>query len=337
VVINNFLPNGEQLVNTAQIQSPLLPPLSAAATGTVQGQYSLHLGVYNEAGELVYSFPTTQITQAVLTLQAPVTVIQVMGDTVKIYTDGVLLGQWNGTTNSGTPATNGTYFIQATSVDPHGSVRSIALPVEVEWSFSTISVQVFNEAGEVVRNIYSTLTAPASVLMSTVALSNSSLNPYSGSPQTDQTVMTVTDSQGGAVSLTWDGRSNDGSVVTAGQYILAVHWMNGKGGEQVITKILTVMDNGGPAGLISARPNILAGEGVGTLFISSQPGLNVHVQVYDLAGELVYATTGGAGASQAGWTPGRQTASGSYLAVVELTDGSGNRIARQILKLAVVH
>ncbi len=337
VVLKNFLPNGEKLVNQAQIQSPSLPPLSAAATVMVNGQYSIQLGVYNEAGELIYSFPATQMTQAVPSLQAPATLIQVIGDTVKIYTDGVLLGQWSGTTNSGTPATNGTYFIQATSVANQGSVRSTALPVEVDWSFSTVSVQVFNEAGEVVRNIYTTLTAPVSAQMSSVVLSNSSLNPYSGSPQTDQTVLTVTDTRGGAVSLAWDGRSDNGSVVTAGQYLLSVRWTNGTGGEQVITKVLTVMDNGGPSGLIAARPNILKGEGASTLFVSSQPGLNVHVQVYDLAGELVYAATGGPGTSEAGWTPGRLTASGYYLAVVELTDGSGNRIGRQTLKLAVVH
>jgi hypothetical protein len=97
------------------------------------------------------------------------------------------------------------------------------------------------------------------------------------------------------------------------------------------------MDNGGPSGLISARPNILPGEGSTALFVSSQPGLNVHVQVYDMAGELVYETTGGVGTSQASWTLGRHSASGIYLAVVELTDGSKNRIARQTLKLAVVH
>jgi hypothetical protein len=337
VVLNNFLPNGEKLVNTAQILAPSIPPLSAAATVTTQGQYTLQLGVYNEAGELVYSFPATLLTQAVQTLQAPTTVIQVVGDMVKIYTNGVLLGQWNGFTNSGTPANNGSYFIQAASIDSHGKVLSTAIPVEVEWSFSKITVQVFNEAGEVVRNIYSTLTAPANVLMSSVALSNTSLDPYSSSPQKDQTVMTVTDSQGGAVSLAWDGRSDDGAVVTAGQYILAVHWVDGKGGERVITKQVTVMDNGGPSGLISARPNILPGEGSTALFVSSQPGLNVHVQVYDMAGELVYETTGGVGTSQASWTLGRHSASGIYLAVVELTDGSKNRIARQTLKLAVVH
>ena len=83
VVLKNFLPNGEKLVNQAQIQSPSLPPLSAAATVMVNGQYSIQLGVYNEAGELIYSFPATQMTQAVPSLQAPATLIQVIGQNTR--------------------------------------------------------------------------------------------------------------------------------------------------------------------------------------------------------------------------------------------------------------
>ena len=78
VVLKNFLPNGESGQPGAN-PIPSLPPLSAAATVMVNGQYSIQLGVHNEAGELIYSFPATQMTQAVPSLQAPATLIQVIG------------------------------------------------------------------------------------------------------------------------------------------------------------------------------------------------------------------------------------------------------------------
>jgi hypothetical protein len=123
--------------------------------------------------------------------------------------------------------------------------------------------------------------------------------------------------------------------VTSGRYLISVHWLDGQGGEQTINKEVTVMDQGGPAGLVTARPNILRGKGASALFVSSQGGLTLEVQLYDLTGERVDSVVGPAGTSQAVW-PALKVASGLYLAVVELTDGAGNRVSRQALKLAVV-
>ncbi len=336
VGIDNFLPNGEQLVNTAVFNSSSLPPLSAAATVLTVGQYVIKLGVYNEAGELIYSFPVTTMTQPVGSLQAPLTVLQTATDVVKIYFDGALLGQWNGNTNSGTPATNGTYHVQATSVDSLGTINTTTLQVVVNRSYSQVTVEVFNEAGEVVRHLYGTLAAPVSVQMAGVDLSAESFNPYAPPTQPQDTVLTITDSQGAAVSLTWDGRNDSGVVVTTGRYLLSVHWKDGTGDEQTINKYVTLMDAGGPAGLVTARPNILRGRGASTQIVASQQGLTLTVQIYDLMGEMVDKVEGPAGQSQAVWSA-LKAASGLYLAVVDLTDAAGNRVSRQILKLVVTH
>jgi|GEM_PF-1385606 len=333
--INDFLPNGESLINHAVFTSPGLPPLSAAATVLVLGQYTIKLGVYNEAGELVYSFPVTVMTQPVQTMEAPVTLIQSAGDIVKVYFHGVLLGQWDGSTNLGTPATNGSYHLQATNINTLGVITTTTLQVLVNRTFSKVTVEVFNEAGELVRRLYASINAPVSIQMAGVSLSADTFSPYSTTLPTG-TVLTVTDTMGGAVTLSWDGRNSSNTVVTTGRYLLSVHWLDGTGGEQTINKEVTVMDQGGPSGLVTARPNILRGRGASTLFVASQGGLTLHVQLYDLTGERVDTVEGGAGQSQAVWSA-LKAASGIYLAVVELIDADGHRIARQTLKLAVVH
>ena len=40
-------------------------PLNASSTVTVNGNYTVEIGVYNEAGELVYSMPASQYSQSV--------------------------------------------------------------------------------------------------------------------------------------------------------------------------------------------------------------------------------------------------------------------------------
>lgn len=335
VVVNNFLMSGENLVNHAAFTSPSLPLLSASATVLVTGQYTVEIGVYNGAGELIATLPAIQMTQPVQSLSASATVIQSLGGVIQVYFDGLLLGQWNGNTSSGTPATNGTYFFKAENIDTLGIVTTTTLQVQVNRSLSKVSMEVFNEAGEVVRNLYTTIAAPVSVEMAAMSLSTNSFNPYSSTLPTG-TVLTVTDTLGGAVTLTWDGRDDNGNVVTTGRYFLSVHWIDGEGGEQTLTNEVAVMDQGVPSGLVSAWPNILKGPGATTLFVTSQPGLTLHIQIYDLAGELVGKVDGAAGTSQAGWTADK-VASGIYLAVVELKDASGNKVARQALKLMVAH
>jgi hypothetical protein len=194
---------------------------------------------------------------------------------------------------------------------------------------------IYNEAGEAVRNLYTTVAAPVSAGMSSINLSAAVFYPYSANPPTG-TVLTITDTQGGTVALTWDGRDDQGAIVTTGRYFLSVHWDNGEGGEQTITKVVTVMDQGVPTGLVSAWPNLLKGRGASTLFVSSQASLTLYIRIYDLAGERVDQVWGPAGTSQAVWNAD-QAASGLYLAVVELTDGAGHNIALRTLKLAVRH
>jgi hypothetical protein len=196
-------------------------------------------------------------------------------------------------------------------------------------------MEVFNEAGEVVRNLYTTVAAPVSVQMAAMSLSANSFNPYSSTLPAG-TVLTVTDTLGGAVTIAWDGRDDNGTVVTTGRYFLSVHWVDGRGDEQTLTKEVTVMDQGVPSGLVSACPNILRGPGATTLFVTGQPGLTLRLKVYDLAGELVGNVDGVPGRSQAAWTAD-QAASGLYLAVVELYESDGSFAGRQCLKLIVVH
>ncbi len=295
--------------------------------------YTVTVAVYNSAGELVEKLlvekapqPVTSITlgsgNAITSLTGP-------NDAVSILWNGNLLSAWNGTNISGYPVSNGIYYLKVDSVNSLGSDQSVVQEVTVSRPLGAVSVVICNAAGEVVRILYKVDGAAGPV--TAVQLSSLVL-------QTSLTTSNpVTIGMSNGVTLAWDGSCSGGTLATNGVYYLEIFSENGTGGEEVITKDLTVVNSSGSGNGVVAYPNPWQSGGPPLTFRASttQP-LTLKVRLYDLAGEKVAVFMGLPGTSQA-FLPNGTVASGVYVAVVELWDANGFMIARQNLKVMIRH
>jgi hypothetical protein len=207
--------------------------------------------------------------------------------------------------------------------------------VAVSRALAKIQVSVFNEAGEVVRHITALVDDASDAQLTSLDLSTNVVSLGAGDPSNPNQVV-VTLSTG--ATFVWDGRGDSGVVVTGGHYEIEVHWTNGKGAEDVISRgILVEGGTAGVRGKVQAEPNVLDGSvNYQTVFkINQVTGMTLSVRVYDMAGELVGRNVGPVGGNLVTYD-GSGRASGLYLGVVELRDGvTGNFEGRQISKFVI--
>lgn len=301
--------------------------------------FTVKVGVYNEAGELVKELLVASFSQSIdhitLSAGAAVTALQGTGSTVGIYFQGRLIGTWDGTTSAGLPVSNGVYHIQAESSDSFGVVATTTQQVTVSRPVARMTLTVYDEAGEIVRHLYQTMGDPAFGSVSDLDLSSTVIQPSASPGAPTRAQIVIEWSPGTPVTLSWDGRADSGKGVTAGKYFLEAHWDDGQGRNGTLIKTLTV--EGGTAGPgVSVGPNpFQAGSGSQAVFrAGSTEPLTLAVAIYTLAGERVKVLEGDPGSNQAFWD-GTGVASGLYLAAVTLKDSQGRFMGRQVIRLAV--
>ncbi len=334
--MNGVLQGGTVLENTASATYAGGGPVTAMANVTVAGNYTVKVGVYNEAGELIETLQVTQLSQSVNSFQLEpgdsITSVDGPGSAVTVYYGNTILGIWNGTNSVGQPVSNGAYYITVDSVNSNGVVTSVTQQAVVSRSIAQVTVNIYNEAGELIRQLYTFTGNSGSVLADNVALSTDVISPGAGG--TVPGVVSVTN--GGVTLCQWDGRANNGSVVSNGVYYMEFQVTNGDGDatQTVIVKTISVVNRpGGP--VVAAAPNELTAAQPTALFQAAS-GSTVEVRIYDIAGELVDHIQGATGTGNASWNSSGM-ASGLYLAVVEVMDSNGNNLGRQVLNLSVKH
>ncbi|HTC20331.1 MAG TPA: hypothetical protein VK859_05770 [bacterium] len=340
--VDPFTPDGTDIVNGARLTFPgLANPFASSVTVQVTGQYTVTVAVYNEAGELVDQIRSLQLSQSVdsLNLQGhAITSLIGENDKTDIYSQGYLLGVWNGAGADGNPVSNGVYLIKVNSVDPYGVVNTVTQEVTVSRSLAKVSVNVYNEAGEVVKHLFGWVDDPMGAQMTNVALSGSALQPGAGAGQ-PSSVQIAIQTTGAAVTLSWDGTNDNGVYVSAGYYLLEAHWDDGQGETTDISKGILVTANGvRNDGTLVAQPNILrlSTGTTRTIFkYESAQGLTLRVRIYTLAGEEICDLQGASGSNQASWDA-TGYASGLYLAAVDLLNPNGGQMGQQILKVMVL-
>ncbi len=130
-------------MNGARLTFPgLANPLASSVTVQVTGQYTVNVGVSNEAGELVDQIRVVRLSQSVNSWNLQGSAITSLTGTdgeIYIYSQGYLLGVWNGQRADGTPVSNGVYFIKVNSVDPYGVVTTVTRQATVSRSLAKIS------------------------------------------------------------------------------------------------------------------------------------------------------------------------------------------------------
>ncbi len=329
VSINSFTPAGP-IVNCAVLNYPGISPLSSCATLMVTGSYTVKIGVYNEAGELVKTLLVTQYSQPLVDLQLKNgDLINGLNDPILIYDQNTQITVWNGTDQNGNPVPNGDYYVKVDNVDSFGVDKSVVLNVVVSRSLEKVTIDIYNEAGEIVDTLYSVVEDPQGTVITGVKLSGTVLEP--GSPTDGNLIITTNN----GVTATWTGYSSSGAVVPNGKYFIEVHSTDGKGGETVIVTSVMVLNN--PKQTVPkvwAYPNPLTSGFSQVEFQASNLGINLTVRIYDLAGELVTELKGAGGTSRVTWNAAG-ISSGLYIAKVEQKDLTGKIIAKQTLKILV--
>lgn len=329
--VNDLLPAGEVLLNQAQLMVASLAPVTASANVVVAGAYTVTVGVYNEAGELVKQIAVTQYSEPINSLQWPSgNTLSDLNQTLVLDSLGHLIATWDGTNSTGNPVSNGTYYVKLDNTDTAGDVTSLTQQVTVSRTLEHVTVNVYNEAGEVVRHLYATAAAADSQGLG-AQVSGDTLS-LGGGGGTLPSVITLTLTNG--VTLSWDGHSDDGNWVGDGRYFIGVYTVNGA---QSQAQDFSVNVRGGAgSGTFVALPNRLDSSQTTTEFraLSTTP-LTVQARVYDVAGERIATVEGQTETNTASWNSAGR-ASGLYLAELEARDAAGNLWGKQILKVLVV-
>jgi hypothetical protein len=335
--VHDFTPAGTVIDNQAALYYTGASLVQTAdAPVTVTGNYTVRVNVYNEAGELVKTLLITKYSEPVQNASLePTNTLLSINDKIDIVFNGVVIGTWNGTNNSGNEVANGKYYIKIDNLDPLGAVESQTLQAMVSRHLAQVTVNIYNEAGEVIRQLYES-TADFQSLSSGVTLSATTLSPgYTGSPASSLTLTL----SGGTV-LAWDGRNGDGNFVTNGEYFIEIQTNDGQGGTSTVTKAVMVFSNGlNPAGgsvVVYPNPWSAASGRKQVNFFLGTPNMTLRVNIYSLAGELVARTSGLPGSSTAVWDfSDQKVASGLYIAVVAIQNSAGGSV-RQMRKIAVI-
>ena len=333
--VNDFLANGEALINRAQLTANWQAAVTAQAQVLVVGYFTVNIGVYNEAGELIKQIAILQLTQPVVTLQLPSgSALTDLNQALAFYDAGHLMGQWDGTNNVGTLVTNGVYHIKVDNVDSTGAVSSVTQQVTVSRTLSKLTVDIYNEAGEIIRHLYSALSNASSSSPFSLQLSGTVLDAGNNAGGAG-TSSSLTVSLGNGVTVGWDGRGDGGDWVSDGQYFVEVHASDGPGNETQVREITVAGSR--PSGSFYALPNLLnQGQAKTLLGIASPASLTLGAGIYDMAGELIQRLRGPGGTNQVVWDASG-VSSGVYLARLEAQDAQGHLVGKQVMKILVVH
>ena len=153
----SFEPQGTVITNTAQLTyASLSTPKKASVSMTMATNYTVHIGVYNEAGELIKQIAVQELSQEVTSFtifQQPT--ITTLNGKVFVEVNGQAIASWDGTNQNGDPVLNGSYYVKVDSTDPYGVTNTVTQVVTVNRHLAEVQVDIFNEAGEIVRHLTS--------------------------------------------------------------------------------------------------------------------------------------------------------------------------------------
>jgi uncharacterized repeat protein (TIGR01451 family) len=336
VQVDSYMQEGAVLRNNAELSyTELTGTKQAVEEVKMATLYTVRVGVYNAAGELVKVVWEQELSEPIgeFSLVDAPSITSVHG-AVYVEYEGNRIATWDGTNGEEEPVSNGAYYVKIDNVDPYGVVSTVEKVVTVSRSIAKVEVNIFNEAGEIVRHLYGYMDDPENLSTMDVSFSTNLLQPTEGTPVPGGTnVVHITSSAG--MDLQWDGKSDSGAIVANGHYEIEVHYVDGKGGESAVTRGIVVQSTNEHGEEVYAKPNVLAdGQTTTTVVIDSARAYTLNVQLYDVAGELIKAFPGVMGANEV-LLDVKGLASGLYIVVVELKDADGKFAGRKITKIVI--
>jgi flagellar hook assembly protein FlgD len=296
------------------------------------GNFTVTVGVYNEAGELIKQVQVGNAFSPVQILILSTQVIDSLSQPLIINYGGATPASWDGTGQNGNPVSNGQYYVKVDSADSSGNVNSVTQPVLVNRSLAQFTLNIYNESGEIVRHILAYTQDAGGGVAHSLSLSSDVFSPDSSNGASSS----VTVFADGQVVGTWDGSTDNGTLVSSGTYFISVHELDGKGDETNITQTLVVLGSGAlPNSQVRAVPNVIRDSSGAVFEVNSPQPLTLKATVYDLAGEKVAVREGAPGAGQVLWDASG-AASGLYVALVECRTAGGQLARRQALRVVVL-
>jgi hypothetical protein len=256
---------------------------------------------------------------------------------VRIFYGTQEIGAWSGTNQNGDPVSNGDYYLKVDNTDNYGVENSETRMVTVNRAIYKATVLIYNEAGEVIRHLYTYMDDPGMGSVLSMQLSTAAIKP--GLVSTGGTPSEVAVILSNGTTVVWDGRSDTGLYAHSGQYYIEAHTVDGQGAQSTVVREISVIDSDSGRGIerVMAIPNVLnEANGYRTTFTTKTAvPLTLKASIYTTAGELVGSIQGLAGTSKTTWDASG-VVSGMYLAVVEQVDAQGGRVSRQIQKIVVI-
>ena len=335
--VASYVPGGTVLTNNAQVVYAGNPtPKKTSVNINMAISYTVKIGVYNAAGELIKQISVQELSQQILSIQLLQTpTITSLHGVVYVDVHGQQVATWDGTNSNGQPVSNGEYYIKVDNIDSHGVDTSVTETVTVNRGIAQVVVDIYNSAGEIVRHLYSYEDDPGNTSLTDVELSTSVLKPTVGGSGSDSVVY-ITSPTG--MSLTWNGTADNGAIVSNGRYMIEVHWTDGKGNESTITRGITVETGNSQVGTVVAAPNILTSGITSTSIQVNSPAMpyTLTARLYDLAGELIKVSQGQTEANQTTLNVAGLS-SGVYFVVVDLVDANGGLAGRQTTQILIRH
>jgi flagellar hook assembly protein FlgD len=309
----------------------------------------LTLEAYNEAGEIVKTIGTVQLSSAINGM-----LMKEGGNVTDIFStsDGALsiffpgVGSpgstggvsitWDGKNNSGMDVSPGIYYIKAEVTDNYGHVNTLTEEVTVLNTEQWVRISIYNEAGELVDRLQTSILPTGTIKFEPggVLLVGGGAAPVPFKYASDGMIL-------------WDGRNSFGQIVSSGIYEIQLDVKTKSGYDTVMdTETVTVLaaQAGKVIGDVKAYPNpyYLESDNYAPMTIdwSNKTAGTVTIRIYNLAGELVWTGAGLLDSMQGmKWalstSGGRLVASGIYVCYLHAKTAAGAEETKSI-KIAVV-
>ena len=309
--------------------SPTESVSPTASPSAVPYPFQVRAVIYNSAGEVVrrlydgtYSRSGTgnRLSQSTMQAGQPGCYMVLDG----FLADGSGQLPIDGRNDQGQPLGGGSYVIKWESTDPFGSVQTQQFNLLILPAEPLSRLGVFNSAGELVA----TLGLPVGLS----DVSDFELNDGAVCVTGQGVNIAMRDSHGNAATQNWDGRSDFGTAVSSGSYMIRALG----GSKQAQGKAWSVQVIQAPGSLADPvlAPNPVPATAKSfSLFLSLAPSPSGHLRLHNMAGEMV--------AEAQELTPGRidvplaGSAAGVYIASIEQVDALG-QIHRWHKKVAIL-
>jgi flagellar hook assembly protein FlgD len=248
---------------------------------------------------------------------------------------------WDGNNDNGQWVTDGVYYMQVATTDSFGNIQTTTQAIPVVGAARTASLQIYNSAGEMVRNLpisnLNSVPTDFSVGSNTFVTGTDS----SGQAQAGlQINLKMNNASSPAPALNWDGLSDTGQPVSSGTYIVKLSYT--QAGQASVVKTISVTLLQGPgspakdavASAVIAPNPFKPGGGKQMQLFYKVPTVGAgFLRIYNLDGELV-AQSGDADRTGKLNITG-DFSGGVYLMEFEIRNGSAV-LAERVLKAAVI-